>query len=212
LSFLLTHNSCPKVRENWYIIHQLTVRTDSRVPGASQGGGGGTALAIEQINNLGRDEFMSTFGTIFEGSPWIAAGAWDARPFANVEQLHEAMCRVMYDAPFEQKLALIRAHPDLVGEAALAGTLSRESTREQSSAGLDSLSPEEIAMFTRLNKAYRDKFGFPFVICAGENKKDSILAGFDARLNNSREEEIDTALHEIAKITRLRLIERITNW
>ena len=102
-----------------------------------------------------------------------------------------------------------RAHPDLVGKAALAGTLTPESTREQSSAGLDRLSAEEIATFTRLNQAYKDKFGFPFVICARQNKKDSILAGFARRLDNSRAEEIAAALGEIAKISYLRLLDKV---
>src|SRR5205814_2298245 len=121
----------------------------------------------------------------------------EARPFGSFERLHQSLCAVMYGASTEQKLALIRAHPDLVGRAALAGTLTAESTQEQSSAGLDRLSAEEIATFARLNRAYHDRFGFPFVICARENKKDSILAGFEARLKNTQSEEIDTALSEI---------------
>src|SRR5207245_4434389 len=114
-------------------------------------------------------------------------------------------CNIMYTAPVEQQVALLQAHPDLVGRAALAGRLSPESTGEQAAAGLDHLSPEEIATFTRLNSAYRDRFGFPFVICARENKKDSILAGFATRLRNSREQEIEIALGEVAKICYLRL-------
>src|SRR5436189_3336415 len=135
-------------------------------------------MTIEEVSTLSQQDFVAKVGFLFEGSPWIAEEAWRARPFVNLADLHEALCKVMSDAPEEKKLALIRAHPDLVGRAALAGTLTRESNREQASAGLDSLSPEEIATFTRLNKQYRDKFGFPFVICARENKKDSILAGF----------------------------------
>jgi OHCU decarboxylase len=105
----------------------------------------------------------------------------------------------------EQQVALIQAHPDLVGQAALAGTLTPESTSEQASVGLDRLSPEEIATFTRLNQTYHGRFGFPFVICVRENKKESILAGFATRLHNSRQREIETALGEIAKIGWFRL-------
>jgi len=104
-----------------------------------------------------------------------------------------------------KQLALIRAHPDLVGRATLAGTLTRESTGEQASAGLNALSPAEIALFQKQNAAYREKFGFPFVICARLNKKEAILAGFEHRLKNSPEQEIPAALGEIFKIAELRL-------
>jgi OHCU decarboxylase len=105
----------------------------------------------------------------------------------------------------EQQLALIRAHPDLVGRAALAGTLTRESNGEQASAGLNVLSPTEIELFQKQNAAYRAKFSFPFVICARLNKKEAILAGFEQRLKNSSMQEVQTALEEIFKIAELRL-------
>jgi 2-oxo-4-hydroxy-4-carboxy-5-ureidoimidazoline decarboxylase len=167
-------------------------------------------LTLREINNMGREEFTAALGSIFEGPPWIAAEAWHARPFKSVEELHAAMCAVMYDAPQEQQVALIAAHPDLVGKAALAGTLSPESTREQAAAGLDHLTPTQVADLNRLNAAYREKYGFPFVVCARENKLNTILQGFDTRLNNTRDEEIRTALDEIAKIARLRLNDKIT--
>ena len=148
-------------------------------------------------------------GPLFEGSPWIVRQAWHARPFTSLTDLHQALCTVMYQAPVEQQVALIQAHPDLVGRAALAGTLTSESTGEQAAAGLDRLSPEEISTFTRLNQAYHDCFGFPFVICARENKKESILAGFAARLQHSRGREIETALDEIAKICWYRLRDTV---
>src|SRR5436190_19838516 len=122
-------------------------------------------LTLQEVNSLDREKFVARFGPLFEGSPWIAAQSWEARPFGRFEQLCESLCAVMYGATIEQKLALIRAHPDLVGKAALTGTLTPESNMEQASAGLDRLSQEEIAAFTRLNQAYRDRFGFPFVIC-----------------------------------------------
>ena len=164
-----------------------------------------TRTTLREINALDQDGFVTALGFVFEGSPWIAARAWQARPFASLTHLHRALCDVMYNASVEQQVALIRAHPDLVGQAALAGTLTPVSTQEQASAGLDRLSPEEIATFTRLNQAYRHRFGFPFVICVRENKKEGILAGFATRLKHSRDEEISTALAEIAKIASLRL-------
>ena len=166
-------------------------------------------MTIVEINALDQEAFVAAFGSLFEGSPWIAAQAWHGRPFASIADLHRALCDVMYNASIEQQVALIRAHPDLVGKAALAGTLTSESTREQASSGLDRLLPEEIATFTRLNQAYKDRFGFPFVICARENKKDSILSGFTRRLDNSRAQEIATALGEIAKISYLRLLHKV---
>src|SRR5215472_7621150 len=162
-------------------------------------------LTLQAINALDQDDFVKELSVLFEGPPWIVAQAWHARPFTSLERLHQALCAVMYNAPAEQQVELLRAHPDLVGRAALAGTLTPASTNEQAAAGLDRLSPEEIATFQRLNQAYRDQFDFPFVICARENKKDSILAGFDARLHNSREREIEIALGEVAKICWLQL-------
>jgi len=162
-------------------------------------------LTLQKINALDQDDFVKVSSVLFEGPPWIVAQTWQARPFTSLEHLHQALCAVMYKAPVEQQIALLRAHPDLVGRAALAGTLTPASTSEQTAAGLDRLTPDEIATFSRLNQAYRDRFGFPFVICARENKKDSILAGFDARLHNSRQQEIEIALGEVAKICWLRL-------
>jgi len=111
----------------------------------------------------------------------------------------------MWAAPEERQLALLRAHPDLVGMAALAGTLSHPSSEEQAAAGLNQLSADDIAAFARNNAAYRALFGFPFIVCARENTKETILAGFAARLPNSRQQEIATALGEVAKIAALRL-------
>ena len=162
---------------------------------------------IAEVNALGRDEFVGRLGELFEGSPWIAAEAWAARPFADRDALERALVAAIEQAPRERQLALIRAHPDLVGRAALAGTLGPASTAEQAAASLDRdrLSAEEVARFTELNAAYRERFGFPFVICARENKKDAILAGFAARLGHTRDEEIAVALREIGRIGHYRL-------
>jgi OHCU decarboxylase len=160
---------------------------------------------ISQLNDLDAVEFVRVIGPVFEHSPWIAEAVWARRPFADGAALHRALCEVVREASLEQQLALIRAHPDLVGRAALAGTLTRESANEQASAGLDRLTPEEIEKLQQDNAAYREKFGFPFVICARRNRKEAILAGFEHRLENSRAHEIQTALDEIFKIAGLRL-------
>jgi OHCU decarboxylase len=164
-------------------------------------------VSLEQLNSLDRAAFVAAIGHVFEDSPWIAEATWPQRPFGSLDALHQALCATVYAAGQEQQLALIQAHPDLVGRAALAGGLGAESSAEQAAAGLGTLSAEEIARFQQFNAAYRERFGFPFVICARENKKDSILAGFAARLPNSHEQEIATALGEIAKIARLRLAD-----
>jgi 2-oxo-4-hydroxy-4-carboxy-5-ureidoimidazoline decarboxylase len=162
-------------------------------------------MTLTQLNALSRDEFTRIIGPVFEHSPWIAEATWPARPFNSVESLHAALCETVRAASEEQQLTLIRAHPDLVGKLALAGQLTRESTHEQASAGLGAFTPDEVALFQTNNAAYKDKFCFPFIICARLNKKDAILAGFKARLHNSRGQETQTALAEIFKIAELRL-------
>jgi 2-oxo-4-hydroxy-4-carboxy-5-ureidoimidazoline decarboxylase len=168
-------------------------------------------MTISQLNQLGQAAFIRVVGPVFEHSPWIAAAAWLEKPFASLAQLHNVLCKIVRNSGEEIRLALIRSHPDLVGRAALAGTLTRESNSEQAGAGLNRLSPEEIDSFQKQNAAYKNKFGFPFVICARLNKKDTILAGFEHRLKNSREQEIKTALEEIFKIAELRLRDLISN-
>jgi 2-oxo-4-hydroxy-4-carboxy-5-ureidoimidazoline decarboxylase len=162
-------------------------------------------ITLQQINSFDQSHFIEVLSPLFEGPPWIVEEAWLRLPFATRNDLYHNLCTIMYEAPLEQQVELLRAHPDLVGRAALAGTLSPSSTGEQAAAGLTDLSPKEIATFTRSNAAYAERFGFPFVICARENKKESILAGFAARLQHTREQEIAIALGEVAKICALRL-------
>lgn len=168
-------------------------------------------ISLQEINALDQENFVAALGSLFEGPPWIVAQTWYKRPFASLTELHQALCNVMYTATVEQQVELIQAHPDLVGRAALDGTLSAASTQEQTAAGLGRLSSGEIATFTQLNRAYHDRFGFPFVICARENKKESILAGFSTRLHNTRQQETETALGEIAKICWLRLLDTVSS-
>ena len=162
-----------------------------------------------QVNGFSGDDFIRIIGPVFEHSPWIAEATWPRRPFNSATELHGALCGTIRGASEEKQLALIRAHPDLVGRAALTGTLTASSTLEQASAGLDRLTPEEVAAFQKFNQAYREKFGFPFVICARLNKKEAILNGFRTRVNHSREEEIKAALEEIFKIADFRLRDMV---
>lgn len=162
-------------------------------------------LNLSQLNALNREDFVGIIGSVFEHSPWIAERTWDRRPFADREELHAALCETVDDADETAQLDLIRAHPDLVGRA----VLTSESRGEQASANLTGLSQDEIKTFDGYNKRYREKFGFPFVICARLNKKEAILEAFPRRLENSAEQEKETALEEIYKITDLRLKDLI---
>ena len=164
---------------------------------------------VAELNAMERAEFVRVVGPVFEGPPWIAEGTWPRRPFATAEELHRELCETMQQAGEARQVQLIQAHPDLVGQAALAGTLTRASTEEQASAGLDRLSSQDIARFQELNAAYQQRFGFPFVICARDNKKDAILAAFPERVGHARATEIAVALREIGRIARLRLDDLI---
>lgn len=157
--------------------------------------------SMSELNSLTTEEFVEVVGPVFEKSPWIAEAGAQRRPFADFDQLHQALCAEVRAADRGKQLALIRAHPDLVGNA----LLTPESQREQSNAGLLNLNGDEVARFQRLNQAYWNKFGFPFVICARLNKKEAILSAFPVRLEHSPEEEMSTALGEIEKIAYWRL-------
>jgi OHCU decarboxylase len=160
-------------------------------------------IDLDHVNRCTPDEFVSIIGPVFERSPWIAAAVVDRRPFASRAALHAALCDAVTAATGDRQLALIRAHPDLVGRA----LLTAESSREQASAGLAELTAEDIGQFDRYNSAYMARFGFPFVICARRNKKAAILRAFPERLTHGRDEEIATALGEIFQIAELRLAD-----
>ncbi len=166
-------------------------------------------ITLHDLNAADQAIFQAVVAPLFEGSPAWVGRASQARPFADVESLHDALTAVLSAASPAEQIALIQAHPDLVGRAALTGSLSVASTAEQAAAGLDRLTPDEIAHFSAYNAAYRDRFGFPFVICAREHRKASILAAFPLRLQNTRPAEITTALREIAKIVWLRLQDQV---
>jgi OHCU decarboxylase len=182
-------------------------------PASATGSDGGLSkqCSVTRLNVLSQDDFLRVIGPVFEHSPWIAELTWAKRPFESGGALHRALCETVLASGEPRKLALIRAHPDLAGRAARAGTLTSASTREQGSSGLDKLSAEEAALFDKYNHEYRERFGFPFVICARENKKEAMLAGFSRRLKNSREQEIEAALGEVFKIAELRLHDLIAS-
>jgi 2-oxo-4-hydroxy-4-carboxy-5-ureidoimidazoline decarboxylase len=160
---------------------------------------------MPQINQMSRDEFVAAFGSIFEHTPAIADRAWYDRPFADVGDLHSKMAAVVRQLSRTEKLTLIQAHPDLGSKTKMA----EASVREQAGAGLDRLSPEDYARFSSLNTAYRQKFGFPFIIAVKNLSVASILSAFEERINNSPEVEMEQALTEIIQIAKFRLNEAI---
>ena len=156
---------------------------------------------LAELNAMERVEFVRVVGPIFEHSPWVAARTESQRPFPSRETLHAALVTTVEEASDEEKICLIRAHPDLIGD----NELTVASKSEQASAGLQDATPDEAKQFREYNRQYRERFGFPFVICARLNKKDAIARAFPVRLRNSREQEIEIALQEIFKIAELRL-------
>nr|WP_073140915.1 allantoinase PuuE [Litoreibacter ascidiaceicola] len=154
--------------------------------------------------------FINTYGSIFEHSPWVAERAWELElgpAHDSAEGLWNAMARVFRAASPTERLEVLDAHPDLAGKLAAAKRLTAESTTEQASAGLDSLTDEERRAFTDLNEEYVAKHGFPFIIAVRDNSKASILAAFHSRINNDSETEFAEACRQVERIAQLRLQE-----
>ncbi|USQ94690.1 2-oxo-4-hydroxy-4-carboxy-5-ureidoimidazoline decarboxylase [Caulobacter sp. RL271] len=171
---------------------------------------GAPPLTLARLNSMNQTGFATALGFAFELSPWVVERAWTERPFASVEAMHAAMMAVLDAASTADKLALIRAHPELAGKAAIAKALTAESNAEQASAGLDKLTPEEFARFHQLNAAYTARFGFPFIIAVRLNDKASILRAMAARAANDEEAEIAEAIQQIGLISKLRLLDAVT--
>ena len=159
-------------------------------------------MTLDDAMTLSDDAFVERYSGLFEHSPWIVERAAARRPFPD---LHAGLMQVVADAGVEDQLRLIRAHPELAGKAAIDQALTAESTAEQASAGLDRLTEAEFERFHRLNAAYRDTFGFPFIICVRKTDKAGILTAMESRLHHDRETELRVALAEIGEIVRLRL-------
>ena len=158
-------------------------------------------MTLESLNQMDRQAFANVLGWIFEHSPWVAERSWRHRPFATVDNLHEAMVREVAVADDEAQVALLRAHPDLGARA----RMSDASLGEQSGAGLDRLTPAEFESLRRLNAAYRDKFGFPFIYAVKGSTKHDILLALQTRLAGDLAAERATALAQIYRIARFRL-------
>ncbi|UBV45119.1 2-oxo-4-hydroxy-4-carboxy-5-ureidoimidazoline decarboxylase (plasmid) [Deinococcus taeanensis] len=166
-------------------------------------------LTVPQLNALPEDAFIEQFAGVLEHSPHYAAQVARNRPYQDAEAIATAFAAAARSGTPDEQRALIRAHPDLAGKAALAGDLTAESASEQASAGLNRLTPEEYAEFHALNAAYHERFGLPYVVCVRENTRQSIFEGARRRLNHTPEQEVNAALHEIGRIARLRVLDLI---
>jgi chitin deacetylase len=163
---------------------------------------------FERPSQMTRDRFVERFGSIFEHSPWIAERAFGLElgpAHDTATGLHNALARMFRAASADERLGVLRAHPDLAGKLAQAKRLTAESTAEQASAALDALTDEERATFQRLNDDYVARHGFPFIIAVRDNTKASILAAFNARIANDNATEFATACAQVERIAELRL-------
>jgi 2-oxo-4-hydroxy-4-carboxy-5-ureidoimidazoline decarboxylase len=161
-------------------------------------------LTLDALNSMAPEAFVAALGEVFEHAPWVAETAAKGRPFPTVAALHDAMVAAVRSQPVERQLSFIGGHPEL-GSRVSQADLTGASQSEQGSLGLNRLSAEEFKTFSRLNRAYREKFRFPFIICVRRHTRDSILAQFEQRLRNDMAAEQARALTEIGLITRLRL-------
>ena len=166
-------------------------------------------LTVDDLNRMGVSEFTATFGDVAEHSPWVAECAAAARPFAGRDVVAQAFAAALRGAARDEQLAVLRAHPDLAGRAAVMGELAEDSRREQAGAGLDRLTPAEFERFTALNAAYRERFGIPFIFAVKGATKEMILAAFEERITNGPVAEHENAIANVCRIMRFRIEDRI---
>lgn len=162
-------------------------------------------MTLAELNAMDRRGFVAALGGVFEHSPWIAERTFDARPFASVDALHAAMVGAMHSASRDEKLALVRAHPELAGRAMIRNELTPDSSKEQSGAGLTRCTPEEYARLVDLNARYNATFGFPFILAVKGYDRAGVIAEFARRVERDAASEFGEALAQIERITRFRL-------
>ena len=167
-------------------------------------------IDMANINAMDRPSFVQKFGGIFEKSPWVAEAAWEKRPFPTVDAMHAAMVSVVKFSPLPSQLMLLQNHPDLAGKEAQAGAMTSSSVSEQASAGLNALSKPEMEQISDFNQAYKQKFGFPFIIAVRMHTKEGIFFDFKQRLANDTQTEYQNDLQNVYAITRLRLAALLT--
>ncbi len=162
-------------------------------------------VSLDDLNAASRHRFVEVLGGVFEDASWVAERAWEARPFPTVTALHQALYDVLLDAGEDRQTEFLNGHPDLAGAAAQQRTMGEHSTAEQAALGLDRLNAAGFDRFSAINLAYRERFGFPFLICVRRHTRASILREFERRSANSAAAERATALAEVFRITRLRI-------
>lgn len=165
--------------------------------------------ALQHINRLDRDGFVKLLGPLYEHSPWAAERTFPKAPFTSIEALKATLAAVVDAASDEQRMDLIRAHPELAGDKLRAKALTTDSMSEQASAGLDRLNDREIESWTKLNTQYREIYGFPFIICVRLNTKQAIFTALMRRLDSTPEAEREEAMRQIHLIAGLRLADVI---
>lgn len=166
-------------------------------------------LTLEKVNKMSYTDFIQVFGSVIEHTPLAAASVWSSSPFSDLPSLHRAFITFISNLNESSKSGLLRCHPDLAGKLAQSGQLSTESLKEQRTAGLLDLSDQERKNLTEMNDKYKQKFSFPFVVCARENKKQAILTGIRHRLDNGVLDEVECGAREISKIAWYRLMDLI---
>ncbi|XP_068160347.1 2-oxo-4-hydroxy-4-carboxy-5-ureidoimidazoline decarboxylase [Antennarius striatus] len=162
-------------------------------------------MDIPTINALPYEDFVNIFGNVVEKCPIITAAIWSRRPFESLTDLEAAISQFIDALPESGKEGILRCHPDLAGRDLQSGTLTRESREEQAGAGMDALGPAEALRMARLNEDYKQRFGFPFVICARMNDKTRILQQLSERCQHERAVELERGVEEVKKVCRLRL-------
>ena len=168
-------------------------------------------MTLADLNAADRERFVSALGWVFEDSPWVAERAWERRPFASIDELHEAMTGVVAAADRGEQLALLRAHPDLGGRQGTRARMSDASTGEQAGAGLDQLATAESERLQQMNAAYRQKFGFPFLFAVKGSTRHDVLAALEHRLGADVDVEFAEALRQVSRIAGFRLHEFVTD-
>jgi len=170
-------------------------------------------LTLAKLNAAMPSEAIALLDGLYEHSPWIAEKTLTRRPFASLAQLKRAFVEVLADAGRDAQLALIRVHPELAGKAMVSGTLTAESTDEQSRSGLTHCTPEEFKRVQELNAAYNKKFGWPFILAVrgprglGLTRKQ-IIDTFERRLANHPDFELAECLRNIHRIAEIRLNDK----
>ena len=163
-------------------------------------------MTLEMVNAADLRGFVALFGGVFEHSPWVAERAWRDRPFGSRDALHGAMLQAVRVAAREEQLALARAHPELAGREASNGELTANSSSEQGRLGFTALGHEELLRIERVNRAYREQFGFPCIVALRLHRnRASVLDEIERRLSNDRDTELVNALEQIGHITDGRL-------